>query len=138
MVLMARHLRIARPVSDLLRSVDMYCHGLGAQVLGSFEDHAGFDGVMIGVAGGGVHFEFTRYREHPVTPAPTAEDLLVFYVPDPGEWRAACERMTAAGFRTVPSFNPYWDARGRTFEDPDGYRIVLQHADWSNEAATIA
>ncbi len=26
--------------------------------------------------------------------------------------------------------NPYWDKLGRTFEDPDGYRVVLQNADW--------
>lgn len=26
------------------------------------------------------------------------------------------------------SFNPYWDASGQTFEDADGYRIVLQNA----------
>jgi hypothetical protein len=26
------------------------------------------------------------------------------------------------------AFNPYWDRSGRTFEDPDGYRVVLQNA----------
>jgi hypothetical protein len=31
----------------------------------------------------------------------------------------------------VPSFNPYWDRDGVTFEDPDGYRIVLQKAAWT-------
>ena len=45
--------------------------------------------------------------------------------PDADEWRASCERMTIAGFKCVRSFNPYWDERGRTFEDPDGYRIEL-------------
>jgi hypothetical protein len=40
--------------------------------------------------------------------------------------------MLAAGFTQVASFNPYWDARGRTFADPDGYRVVLQRAEWSN------
>jgi hypothetical protein len=36
--------------------------------------------------------------------------------------------MTEAGFRQVASFNPYWDRRGRTYEDHDGYRVVLQNA----------
>ncbi len=58
---------------------------------------------------------------------------MVFYLPDADEWRTACERMTTAGFKSVLSFNPYWDERGRTFEDPDGYRIVLQRAAWSND-----
>jgi GNAT superfamily N-acetyltransferase len=37
-----------------------------------------------------------------------------------------CATLRAAGFEQVPSFNPYWDVSGRTFHDPDGYRIVLQ------------
>jgi hypothetical protein len=38
----------------------------------------------------------------------------------------SCKLMVAAGFRVVPSSNPYWDRTGRTFEDVDGYRVVLQ------------
>jgi hypothetical protein len=87
---------------------------------------------MLGVAGASYHFEFTHCRAHPVVPAPTAEDLTVFYIPVPTEWQSACATMLAAGFKHVTSFNPYWDLRGRTFEDPDGYRIVLQNAEWSN------
>jgi len=129
---MSPHLRIARPVSDLQRAADMYRHGLGLRVVGTFEDHAGFDGVMLGLAGSGYHFEFTRHRAHPVAPAPTAEDLTVLYMPAEAEWQAACGRMLAAGFTPVASFNPYWDARGCTYADPDGYRVVLQRAGWSN------
>jgi hypothetical protein len=128
---MAPHLRIARPVFDLARSVDMYCRGLGYVVLGSFEDHEGFDGVMVGAPGGAYHFEFTHCRAQPVTPTPTAEDLAVFYIPGAEDCESACRRMVAAGFRTVAPVNPYWDLRGRTFEDGDGYRVVLQNAEWS-------
>jgi hypothetical protein len=32
------------------------------------------------------------------------------------------------GFTPVKSWNPYWDDRGRSFEDPDGYRVVIQNA----------
>ena len=125
------HLRIARPVADLQRSVAMYCAGLGLRVIGGFEDHAGFDGAMLGRAGMDCHFEFTRARTHPVAPAPTVEDLAVFYLPDALEWQAACASMLGAGFKPVPSANPYWDAQGKTFEDPDGYRVVLQNAAWN-------
>jgi hypothetical protein len=38
--------------------------------------------------------------------------------------------MRAAGFAPVTSFNPYWDVDGVTFEDPDGYRVVIQQASW--------
>lgn len=124
------HLRIARPVSDLQRSAALYREGLGLSELGSFAGHDGFDGVMLGSHGGAWHVEFTVCHTHPVTPAPTPEDLLVFYVPDDREWTAACRRMLAAGFQEVAAFNPYWAQRGRTFQDHDGYRVVLEQADW--------
>lgn len=109
----------------------MYCEGLDLRVVGSFEDHEGFDGVMLGPAGAGFHFEFTHCRTHPVVPTPTPEDLCVFYVPGAADWNAACARMLAAGFTQVASFNPYWEARGRTYVDPDGYRVVLQNEQWA-------
>ena len=110
----------------------MYCRGLGLHVVGRFENHEGFDGVMLGLAGADHHFEFTYCRAHPVSPAPTAEDLAVFYIPKISDWQSACASMLAAGFKQVPSFNPYWDLRGRTFVDPDGYHTVLQNTEWSN------
>ncbi len=127
---MSPHLRIARPSADPARLAELYCRALGWRVLGGFEDHEGFDGVMVGPPGGAFHLELTRHRGHPVAPAPTAEDLLVLYLPDRADWAAACERALAAGFSQVPSFNPYWDRQGRSFADPDGYRLVLQNAAW--------
>lgn len=122
-------LRIARPVSSLERSASMYRAGLGLRELGRFADHEGFDGVMLGDPALPYHFEFTHCRSHPVTPAPTAEDLAVFYIPGREEWERRCAAMLAAGFREVPPFNPYWARRGRTFEDPDRYRVVLEQSD---------
>lgn len=122
--------RLARPVSDLAGSRAMYCAGLGWSELGAFADHQGFDGVMLGIVGAPYHFEFTVCRAHPVAPHPTSEDLIVLYVPSREEWTRRCEKMHDAGFRRVPSSNPYWEVRGRTFEDPDGYRVVLECADW--------
>lgn len=123
-------LRVARPTDDLDRLLPFYTGGLGLQVLGSFEDHEGFDGVMLGLSGAPYHLEFTRCRQHPAGRAPTEDNLLVFYLPEEVTWSAACRRMSEAGFHPVPSFNPYWDLKGKTFEDPDGYRVVLQNSDW--------
>ena len=125
------HLRIARPVSDLGQAVAQYTKGLGLEELGRFAGHSGFDGVMLGLPGADFHLEFTWCQSHPVVPTPTPEDLLVFYVPEAGAWQARCEALRAAGFKEVQSFNPYWNQRGRTFEDCDGYRVVIQQAAWS-------
>lgn len=130
---MYAHFRIARPVSDLQRIDAMYRAGLGVVRLGHFDDHEGFDGVMLGVPGESFHFEFTYCRTHPVSPTPTSEDLFVFYLPDRNQWESRCKTMLAAGFVEVPSLNPYWDRDGRTFQDPDGYRVVIQCASWTNK-----
>ncbi|WP_425273700.1 hypothetical protein [Paraburkholderia hospita] len=37
-------------------------------------------------------------------------------------------RLDENGFVRVAQPNRYWDVSGRTFEDPDGYRVVLQNA----------
>jgi catechol 2,3-dioxygenase-like lactoylglutathione lyase family enzyme len=123
-------LRFARPSDDLEEVVKFYRDGLGLTLIGGFEDHLGFDGVMLGIPGEQYHLEFTHHRGHQVGRAPTQDHLIVFYLPDEQEWRAAIERMQRAGYEPVSSYNPYWDRHGRTFEDPDGYRIVLQNAAW--------
>ncbi|EJD6654591.1 VOC family protein [Raoultella ornithinolytica] len=128
--MMFSHMRIARPVTDLARACTMYSQGLELQRIADFTDHAGFSGIMVGRPELAWHIEFTHCHDHPRQPAPTDEDLLVLYYPDKAAWQQACARMTAAGFRTMRSFNPYWDTNGKTFVDDDGYRVVLQNRDW--------
>jgi len=129
------HLRIARPARDLERSAEMYREGLGLEEIGRFEDHSGFDGIILGARESSYHFEFTFCRTHSVLPAPTVEDLVVFYLPELTVWEERCASMVRAGFSEVRSFNPYWAERGRTFADADGYRVVLEQAGWGPSAA---
>jgi catechol 2,3-dioxygenase-like lactoylglutathione lyase family enzyme len=123
-------LRVARPSLDLDAATSFYTTGLGLDVLGTFADHAGFDGVLLGHAEWPYHLELTRRCDGPATPRCTDEDLLVFYLPDRAEWEAAVQRLHALGARSVPPSNPYWSAHGLTFRDPDGHRLVLQHGAW--------
>jgi catechol 2,3-dioxygenase-like lactoylglutathione lyase family enzyme len=123
-------LRVARPTDNLDAVVRFYRDGLGLEILFRFEDHDGFDGVMLGRPGAPYHFEFTHAHGHSAGRAPSQDNLLVFYLLDRTEYETAVRSMRTAGFDPVPSFNPYWDRNGVTFEDPDGYRIVLQNAAW--------
>ncbi len=125
------HLRVARPTDNLTAVVQFYRDGLGFEVLYEFTDHDGFDGIMLGHKGAAYHLEFTHKRGHTAGRAPSADNLLVFYLPDTAEWQQAVQRLERCGYKPVKAFNPYWDTQGRTFEDPDGYRIVLQNARWS-------
>jgi prolyl oligopeptidase len=123
-------MRVARPTDNLDEISKMYQLGLDLNVLGQFENHDGFDGMILGHSKYPYHLEFTHHRGTKVGGAPTSDNLLIFYVEDVSEWKKACGKMAYAGFMVVPSYNPYWDKAGKTFEDIDGYRVVLQNAGW--------
>lgn len=71
-------LRVARPTAHLEEVVRFYTKGLGLSQLAAFENHEGFDGVMLGMPGASHHLEFTREQGHVAGLAPTQEHLLVF------------------------------------------------------------
>ena len=123
-------LRVARPTNDLEKILKFYQHGLGFDLLFKFEGHEGFNGVMLGKKGAPYHFEFTQQDGHTVPNAPTQDNLIVFYLPQNEDYQFALERMRKNGFDPVPSFNPYWDRGGTTFEDAEGYRVVFYNGSW--------
>ena len=126
------HLRIARPTRSISALLPFYTTGLGFQVISSFERHAGFNGIMVGHPILPYHLEFTEQEGHDPGRAPTQENMLVFYLPDNDQWETAVNRIESMGVESVKSYNPYWDAegKGRTFEDADGYRVVLWNGNW--------
>ena len=123
-------LRIARPTDNLSKIIDMYCRGLGYKVLTDFNDHDGFDGAILGNSDSSYHLEFTHHRGVSVGKAPTADNLLAFYIEDRDEWEMKCTQAELSGFVHVASYNPYWDLLGKTYEDLDGYRIVFHNSAW--------
>jgi len=58
------HLRIARPTDDLEPLIRFYRDGLGFDVVGQFQDHDGFDGVMLGRKGTAYHLGLTSGARH--------------------------------------------------------------------------
>jgi catechol 2,3-dioxygenase-like lactoylglutathione lyase family enzyme len=107
--------------------VRFYRDALGLEQIASFEGHAGYDGVMLALPGRRDHLEFTHYASGSPCPAPTKDNLLVFYVEDDGAIREMAARLQRHGHEPVEPENPYWAEKGLTFEDPDGWRMVLMH-----------
>ncbi|WP_261396775.1 VOC family protein [Photobacterium rosenbergii] len=123
-------LRVVRPTDNVSQISAMYRQALGFDLLKQFEDYDGFDGVVLGHKHHPYHIEFVHKIGSEVGSAPSQEHLLVFYVDCSQAWERACRKMIDAGFSVVESSNPYWEQVGKTFEDIDGYRIVLQNRDW--------
>lgn len=119
--------RIARPTDKLEEVVRFYQEGLGLQQIGGFTGHSGYDGVMLGLPGFEYHLEFTRHVDGSPCPAPTKDNLLVFYIPDGQAIDRVADRLRQMGYPPVAPENPYWQEKGTTIEDPDGWRIVLMN-----------
>ena len=82
---------------------------------------------MFGLPDHSYHLEFTTHVEGSPGPAPTTDNLLVFYIPDHTAITSLVERLGAMGYSPVAPENPYWEVQGVTIEDPDGWRVVLMN-----------
>lgn len=118
--------RIARPTDRLAEVVRFYVDGLGLAELYRFENHAGYDGVMLGLPGADYHLEFTTHAEGSPGDAPSNENLLVLYFASESRMHETVQRLGEFGAEPVPMENPYWAANGAiAFPDPDGWQVVL-------------
>lgn len=122
---MHSQIRIARPTHQLQEVVNFYHHGLDFPIIGSFSNHNGYDGVMLGMPDSRVHLEFTSHTEGSPCPAPTRDNLLVLYFDTNEKYLAAVTRLKVWGAQEVEPENPYWKHRSSSFEDPDGWGVIL-------------
>ena len=125
----ATQLRVARPSSNYREVVAFYAVTLGLPVLAQWEGHEDYDGTVVGLPDASRQLEILSVAD--LTPAPTSEDQLVFYLGSPEQVEAVVARLTAAGHASRLSPNPYWQETGaRCFVDPDGYWLVLSPDCW--------
>ncbi len=120
--------RVARPTDRLEDVVAFYRDGIGLPVIDSFEGHAGYSGFMLGLPGTSYHLEFTHHEGRSACPAPSKDNLLVFYLGDRAAIDRVVDRLRSMGYPPVSPENPYWSADGTvTIEDPDAWRVVFTH-----------
>ncbi|WP_090240175.1 VOC family protein [Lentibacillus halodurans] len=123
----AAQIRIARPTDKFDDVIDFYERGLGLQRLTDFTNPDGYTGVILGMPNAAYHLEFTKHANGSPCPAPTEDNLLVFYIPNKNEIDVVGSRLHEMGYPEVSPENDYWKEKGITIEDPDGWRIVLMN-----------
>lgn len=128
---MTSHFRVARHTNNLEQIKGFYVNLLGLELLGEF-DHEGYLGAFVGEKQKDWHLEFTQSSES-AKHMPDEDDLLVFYHGAGEQYDQCLERFATHGIQSVISKNPYWDQWGKTFLDPDGFRVVICFRDWSND-----
>lgn len=74
--------RIVRPTDKLNEVVRFYKDGMGLRRIGGFKGHQGYDCEILGLPGISYHLEFTHHVNGSPCPAPTRDNLLVFYIPN--------------------------------------------------------
>ncbi|MDC2866334.1 VOC family protein [Bacillus sp. BP-3] len=121
--------RFARPTDKFEEVINFYETGLGLKRIGQFQNHEGYDGVMFGLPDEEYHLEFTRHVNGSPCPAPTKDNLLVFYMPNKDEIEKITNRLNKMNYYEVEPENPYWKEKGTTIEDPDGWRVVFMNID---------
>ncbi|QST01923.1 VOC family protein [Pontibacillus sp. ALD_SL1] len=120
-------IRIARPTDQFEEVINFYEKGLGLRRLTEFSGHRGYQGIILGLPNAPYHLEFTKHDYGSPCPAPTQDNLLVFYIPSSYEINVVVNRLSEMGYSEVPPENPYWEEKGTTIEDPDGWRVVLMN-----------
>ncbi len=117
--------RIARQTNKLRDIEKFYVEGLGLKKIGDFENHQGYNGIMIGLPDVDYHLEFISHLNGSPGEAPTQENLLVLYFENLDIVEKIANKLTKMGYVEVQPENPFWLNISHTIEDPDGWRVVL-------------
>jgi catechol 2,3-dioxygenase-like lactoylglutathione lyase family enzyme len=121
--------RLVRVSRHLEKVVRFYRDGIGLQELSRFVDEKGYSGVCLGIAGQNWEMEITQHKSLKPSPAPDKDNLLVFYMDGMGAIGKLVITLGRMGHFPVSQEHPLWHEVGVTFEDPDGWRVVLvEHA----------
>jgi catechol 2,3-dioxygenase-like lactoylglutathione lyase family enzyme len=116
--------RFARHTNDLEQIKSFYIAILGFELLGTFENHNGYDGVFIGKSNENWHLEFTKTKEV-ISFDFKEDDILVFYPASKTEFDLLVHKLQSHEIEFIKAKNPYWNENGKMILDPDGYRILI-------------
>jgi len=118
--------RFARHTNNLEAIKSFYIGILGLELLGSFENHNGYDGVFIGIPNTDWHLEFTKSNDV-VSFNFNEDDIVVLYPNTKIEFNVLISNLLRHHIYSITSKNPYWNENGQMYLDPDGYRVVISH-----------
>lgn len=118
-------MRVARPTTDIERAITFWTQVVGLEILSRFEDHEGYDGVILGNSGDQWEIEVTHHSSGMPLPSPSEEDIIVLYLKE-GVADEITDRLRHAGHPAKEHPNPYWRAMGASAHtDPDGYTLII-------------
>lgn len=127
---MVQYFRLARHTQSINDIKRFYVDILDFEEIGSFEGHRGYDGVMLGFKDHTWHMEFTQSNDSHLERKLDDDDLIVLYYNNERSYKETINKLEKSGVKSVKSKNPYWDENGKTFIDPEGWRVVICNRAW--------
>lgn len=118
--------RFARHTQDIEKLKYFYTSIFDFEVLGSFKNHDGYDGIFLGKAGENWHLEFTQNAEKPDSKFDD-DDLLVFYPKTNDAYQSILNKLEEYNVPILEAKNPYWKNNGICIEDCDHYKIIISN-----------
>ena len=118
--------RVARHTQNLEIISKFYINILHFEILGSFKNHDGYDGVFIGKKECDWHLEFTVSKSKPQHTF-DEDDLFVFYTQSEKEYSQIFKNIQQNNISLNVAKNPYWAKNGVLIQDPDGYNIIISN-----------
>jgi catechol 2,3-dioxygenase-like lactoylglutathione lyase family enzyme len=115
--------RHARHTIDLNIIQTFYQNILGLELLSSFTNHKGYNGIFLGKHNANWHLEFTTSDEEPQHTT-DEDDCLVFYV-SANEQEIIRKRCQETNVPIFKAKNPYWNLNGLVIRDPDNFTIIV-------------
>jgi catechol 2,3-dioxygenase-like lactoylglutathione lyase family enzyme len=117
-------MRIAHHTTNLKGMVAFYVDLLGLKLKATFTSENGYEGVVFCDESETWEIEFTTSHDLPKC-CSDEDDLIVLYFERIEVYNRIIERLNQFRHLEFAPRNPYWEARGKLFKDPDGNRIVV-------------
>jgi extradiol dioxygenase family protein len=116
--------RIARHTNTIEKIRTFYTEVIGLEVLGSFNDHEGYDGIFLGKKDLDWHLEFTS-SDTVAKQIWDEDDFLVFYPKSVEEYESILKNIERQKVHVHVPKNPYWIENGILLRDPDDYGVIV-------------
>lgn len=118
--------RYARHTNKLKEIKHFYTSVLELSIIGSFNDHDGYDGVFLGKEKMNWHLEFTSTKEE-TNSIFNDDDILVLYPTSKSEYKNILSNIEKYKIKKHNPKNPYWKENGILIKDPDKFNIIISN-----------
>jgi len=119
--------RAARHTNCLSTISAFYVNVLNLEILSSFKNHKGYDGIFLGKQNVNWHIEFTTSKDT-AHHSFDEDDLFVFYPNTKEEYELILKNIHHYKIPLLTPRNPYWLENGFLINDPDGYYIIISNS----------